>query len=138
MSAMDFSLTLPQMLQRQAQQRPQAVALRQKEFGIWQPITWSDYFARAGHVGLGLKALGLSDGGHVGVLSENRLEWVLSQMGAGLVGAVTVGVYPTSPSNEVAYVLEHADVEVVVCEDQEQTDKVLEARAQLPRLKKSW
>ncbi len=69
------------------------------------------------------------------MISENRVEWVLAQMGAGLVGAVTVGVYPTSPTNEVAYVLGHADVEIVVCEDQEQTDKVLAALPELPRLK---
>ncbi|HAJ12027.1 MAG TPA: long-chain fatty acid--CoA ligase, partial [Comamonadaceae bacterium] len=66
----------------------------------------------------------------------NRIEWVLAQMGAGLIGAITVGVYPTSPSPEVAYVVGHADIEIVVCEDQEQTDKVLEALPQLPRLKK--
>jgi long-chain acyl-CoA synthetase len=70
------------------------------------------------------------------VLAENRVEWVLSQLGAGLVGAVTVGVYPTSPTVEVAYVLEHADAEIVVCEDQEQSDKVLEARDRLPRLRR--
>ncbi len=69
------------------------------------------------------------------MISENRVEWVLAQMGAGLVGAVTVGVYPTSPSNEVAYVVGHADVEVVVCEDQEQADKVLDALPSLPRLR---
>ena len=70
------------------------------------------------------------------MLSENRVEWVLAQLGAGLVGAVTVGVYPTSPTIEVAYVLGHADAEIVVCEDQEQSDKVLEARDRLPRLRK--
>ena len=127
--------TLPQMLRQHAQARGAAVAIRQKDNGIWHPVSWADYHRRAGHVGLGLRALGLSEGGHVGVLSENRLEWVLAQMGAGLIGAVTVGVYPTSPSNEVAYVLAHADVEIVVCEDQEQTDKVLAALPQLPRLK---
>ena len=133
---MDLQLTLPQMLRLQAQRQPHSVAIRQKEFGIWQPLSWTDYEKRAMAVGLGLKALGLSEGGHVGVLAENRLEWVLTQMGAGLVGAVTVGVYPTSPTNEVAYVLAHADAEIVVCEDQEQSDKVLQARAELPRLKR--
>jgi len=127
--------TLPQMLREQARQRPQDIAIRQKDFGIWRPLRWADYHRRACRVGLGLRALGLADGGHVGVISENRVEWVLSQMGAGLIGAVTVGVYPTSPTPEVAYVLAHADVEIVICEDQEQTDKVLEALADLPRLK---
>lgn len=128
-------LTLPQVLRQHAQTQPARVALRQKEHGIWKPLNWADVHRRALHVGLGLRAIGLSEGGHVGVLAENRVEWVLAQLGAGLVGSVTVGVYPTSPSSEVAYVLAHADAEIVVCEDQEQSDKILEARDQLPRLK---
>ncbi|MCM2251881.1 MAG: AMP-binding protein [Ramlibacter sp.] len=128
-------LTLPQMLREQARRQGARIAIRQKDFGIWKPLRCDAYFQRACHFGLGLRALGLSEGGHVGVISENRVEWVLAQMGAGLVGAVTVGVYPTSPSPEVAYVVAHADVEVMVCEDQEQTDKVLAARHELPKLR---
>ena len=129
-------LTLPQMLRERARQDAQRVAIRQKDFGIWKPFTWAQYYERSCHFGLGLLALGLPVGGHVGVIAENRIEWVLAQMGAGLVGAVTVGVYPTSPSPEVAYVVGHADISIMVCEDQEQTDKVLEALAELPRLQK--
>jgi long-chain acyl-CoA synthetase len=130
------TFTLPQMLRERARICPDRIAIRQKDFGIWRPFTWADYNRRARHFGLGLRALGLPAGGHVGVISENRIEWVLTQMGTGLVGAVTVGVYPTSPTSEVAYVVGHADIEIMVCEDQEQTDKVLEALDQLPRLKK--
>ncbi|KZE27983.1 long-chain fatty acid--CoA ligase [Chelatococcus daeguensis] len=130
------SLTLPQMLRENARAMPDRLALRQKDLGIWQPITWGGYYSRAAHFGLGLRALGLGEGGHVGILSENRAEWVLAQLGAGLVGAVTIGVYPTSPANEVAYVLGHAGVEIVVCEDQEQTDKVLERLDELPQLRR--
>ena len=130
------SMTLPQMLRERAGTSPERIAIRQKDFGIWKPFTWADYHRRACHFGLGLRALGLPAGGHVGIISENRIEWVLAQMGAGLVGAVTVGVYPTSPTSEVAYVVGHADIEIMVCEDQEQTDKVLEAMDQLPRLRK--
>jgi len=129
-------LTLPQLLRERARTDAQRIAIRQKDFGIWKPFTWAQYHQRASHFGLGLRALGLPAGGHVGVISENRIEWVLAQMGAGLVGAVTVGVYPTSPTNEVAYVVGHADIEVMVCEDQEQTDKLLAALPELPRLKK--
>ncbi len=128
--------TLPQMLREQAQSHGDRLAIRQKDFGIWKPLTWATYFERAAQFGLGLQAMGLGRAGHLGVISENRVEWVLAQMGAGLIGAVTVGVYPTSPTNEVAYVVEHADIEVVVCEDQEQADKVLEAIALLPRLRR--
>ena len=129
-------LTLPQMLRQRAQRDAQRVAIRQKDFGIWKPVTWAQYYQRACHFGQGLQQLGLPAGGHVGVIAENRIEWVLAQMGAGLVGGITVGVYPTSPANEVAYVVGHADIDIMVCEDQEQTDKVLEALSALPRLKK--
>ncbi|NYT57568.1 long-chain fatty acid--CoA ligase [Alcaligenaceae bacterium] len=128
-------LTMPQMLRQQASQIPGRIAIRQKDFGIWRPYTWLEYWQRACHVGMGLNALDVSAGGRVGVLSENRIEWVLSQLGAGTIGAVTVGLYPTSPAAETAYVLDHADVEVVVCEDQEQLEKVLERRHELPSLR---
>jgi long-chain acyl-CoA synthetase len=131
----DYQRTLPQALRHLARTTPERVAIRQKRFGIWKPLTWAAYHDRALRVGLGFVALGVERGAHIGVLAENRIEWVLSQLGAGLVGAVTVGVYPTSPTNEVAYVLGHADAQVVVCEDQEQADKVLDAREQLPALR---
>lgn len=130
------NLTLPQMLRENARTMPERIALRQKDFGIWLPISWAEYDRRARHFGLGLRALGLEQGGHVGILSENRAEWVVAQLGAGMVNAVAIGVYATSPANEVAYVLGHAEVEIVVCEDQEQTDKVLERLEELPRLKR--
>jgi long-chain acyl-CoA synthetase len=129
-------LTLPQMLREQARRNPHGTALRQKDFGIWNPVSWERYYERARHFGLGLMALGLSERGHVGILSENRQEWLFAQLGCGVVRAVAVGVYPTSPPNEIAYVLNHADAEFVVCEDQEQTDKVLEALDELPMLRR--
>jgi long-chain acyl-CoA synthetase len=126
--------TLPQWLRHHANMRPQAIALRQKRFGIWQPTTWAEYWRRARAIGMGLRALRLKQGAHIGIISENRIEWVLAQFGAGAIGAVTVGVYATSPAPEVAYVLEHGDCEIVFCEDQEQADKVLETWNDLPKL----
>ncbi|HZH09746.1 MAG TPA: AMP-binding protein [Microvirga sp.] len=130
------SMTLPQLLRDNAQCMPDRIALRQKDFGIWQPITWAEYYRRARHFGLGLASLGLEPRGHVAILSENRAEWVIAQLGTGLVGGVTIGVYATSPANEVSYVVGHSDAEVVVCEDQEQTDKVLECLHELPKIKR--
>ena len=78
--------------------------------------------------------MGLLPGAHIAVISENRTEWVLAQLGAAVAGLVTVGVYPTSPVNEIAYVLHHSDAQLVICEDQEQADKVLDAIDQLPSL----
>lgn len=135
MESIDLTKTQPQMLREHARLRPHSVAIRQKEYGIWRPLSWSAFYRRARHVGLGYRSLGLPPGGHIAVISENRTEWVLSQLGAGLVGGVTVGVYPTSPVNEIAYVLNHSDAQIIICEDQEQADKVLEASDQLPMLK---
>jgi Long-chain acyl-CoA synthetases (AMP-forming) len=98
-------ITLPQMLRQRAQSDPARVAIRQKDFGIWKPFTWADYHRRASAFALGLSALGVPAGGHVGVLSENRIEWVLAQMGARADRRRHRRVYPTSPSSEVAYVV---------------------------------
>ncbi len=130
------ALTLPQMLREQARRQPDGIAVRQKDFGIWRPVSWAQYWRRACRVGLGLQAAGLSRGGRVAIVAENRLEWLLTQLGAGAVGGVAVGVYATSPAEEMGYVLEHADVELVVCEDQEQTDKVLQVAHRLPLLRR--
>ncbi|EKS41415.1 MAG TPA: long-chain fatty acid--CoA ligase [Afipia sp.] len=129
-------MTLPQALRENARVHPNRVAIRQKKYGIWNPCTWRNYYTRACHIGLGFRALGLSAGGHIGILSENRIEWVLAQLGANIIDVVAVGVYPTSPSNEVAYVLAHSESEIIVCEDQEQVDKVLERRDELPKLRR--
>jgi long-chain acyl-CoA synthetase len=132
------ALTLPQMLREQSKRIPKKLALRQKDFGIWLPYTWKEYYRLARRFGMALLSIGVEPGAKVGILSENKAEWVISQMGAGIVSCITVGVYPTSPTPEVSYVVGHADVEIIVCEDQEQADKILEARAlgELPRIKK--
>jgi long-chain acyl-CoA synthetase len=129
------SLTLPHRLLHWAATRPNAVALRQKDFGIWGPITWSEYASHAQSFGWGLTSLGLARGAHVAVLSENRKEWVFAQLGSAMANMVTVGLYPTSPASEIAYLLQACDAQAVVVEDQEQLDKVLEAKAGLPMLR---
>jgi long-chain acyl-CoA synthetase len=128
-------LPLPQQLQHWAKTRPDEVALRQKELGIWQPVTWSEYEQQSRWFGLGLLQLGLDRGRTVAVLSENCREWVFAQLGTSMVGGVTAGVYPTSPSIEVEYLLALSEAPIIVCEDQEQLDKVLAIRDRLPHLR---
>jgi long-chain acyl-CoA synthetase len=127
-------LPLPQQLRHWAQQRPNDTALRQKNFGIWQAITWAEYEQQSRWFGLGLLQLGLKPGQCMAVLGENNKEWVFAELGAAMVGGITAGVYPTSPAGEVEYLLSLADAPVIVCEDQEQLDKVLEIRARLKGL----
>ena len=126
---------LPQQLQHWARTKPDGVALRQKEHGVWKPVTWAQYEQRSRWFGLGLLQLGLQPGQKLAVLSENREEWVLAQLGTSMVGGITAGVYPTSPAHEVEYLLALSEAPVILCEDQEQLDKVLAVRARLPELR---
>ena len=131
---MQDDLALPQQLLHWARTRPEGVALRQKSHGVWRPVTWAQYAERSRRFGLGLLQLGLQPGQKLAVLSENREEWVFAQLGAAMIGCVTAGVYPTSPAHEIEYLLALAEAPVIVCEDQEQLDKVLEVRERLPAL----
>jgi long-chain acyl-CoA synthetase len=128
------SLPLPQQLQHWAKVRPNDTALRQKKFGIWQTVTWSEYDRQSRCFGLGLIKLGLQRGQTVAVLSENCQEWVIAELGIAMINCVTAGVYPTSPAAEVEYLLALSDAPIVVVEDQEQLDKVLAIRERLPHL----
>jgi long-chain acyl-CoA synthetase len=125
--------TLPKLLRERAGLHPRRVALREKEFGIWQRVGWADYLGHVRRFCLGLVALGVGRGDKVAILSENRREWLYAELGAMAAGAVGVGVYPTSPANEVRYVVDHSEAVAVVAEDQEQVDKVLSV--ELPRLR---
>ncbi len=128
-------LPLPQQLRHWARTRPDDTALRQKTFGVWQAISWAEYERQSRWFGLGLLQLGLQPGQCVAVLGENCREWVYAELGAAMVGAITAGVYPTSPASEVEYLLALAEAPIIVCEDQEQLDKVLGIRHQLPHLR---
>ena len=127
--------TLPRLLRAHARNRPDALALRQKRFGIWNELTWAEYELRVSHFAQGLLALGYGRGDHVAILSENRQEWLIAELGMQMVGAVATGVYPTSPAPEIQHVLDLTESKAIVCEDQEQVDKVLEIKGQLPSLR---
>jgi len=131
----DPEMILPRRLLHWARVRPRAIALRQKEHGIWQAHDWADYARMARGLGRGLIDLGMTPGQHVAILGESRREWVVAQLGTNLAGGVTVGIYPTSPAAEIADLMQRADVAWLVCEDQEQYDKAQEIRASLPDLR---
>ena len=127
--------TLPRLLAARAALHPDAVALREKQFGIWQRVTWKDYLDHVRKACMGFVSLGLSRGDKVAILSENRREWLYAELAAMSAGAVGVGVYPTSPSNEVQYVVDHSGATLVLAEDQEQVDKILEVGDRLPSVR---
>jgi long-chain acyl-CoA synthetase len=126
--------TLPRRLVELAAARPDEIALQEKRYGIWHPTPWAAYAARVRDFACGLATLGVGRGDAVGVLGDNRPEWLIAELAAHCLGAAVVGLDPASAGDEVARVLELAEVRVVVAEDQEQVDKLAALRARLPRL----
>ncbi|RJF69037.1 long-chain fatty acid--CoA ligase [Deinococcus cavernae] len=123
--------TIPQLLAERARLSPNGVALRHKEFGIWNETTNLTYLERAREVAAGLHALGVGRGDKVAVLAENIPEWVFMEVGAQALGAISVGVYQSSVASEVKYVVDYTDAVVVLAQDEEQVDKLLEYRHEL-------
>jgi long-chain acyl-CoA synthetase len=127
--------TFPKLLVRNARTMPDKVALREKEFGIWQSFTWRQYHDQVREFSLGLVALGLQPGENVAIIGENRPEWVMSEIAAQACGAASVGLYQDSNLADVAFVIDHCDASVVVAEDQEQVDKILDLLEKLPKVR---
>ena len=128
-------LTLPKLLAERVRHAPGRVALREKEFGIWQGITWAEYGERVRAVCLGLAALGFGRADKIAVISDNRPEWLFSELGAQAAGGVSVGIYQDSLPHQIRYVIDHSDASIVHVENQEQCDKVLEVLDELPRVR---
>ena len=126
--------TLPACLLRHARERPGDVALRKKDMGRWQEWTWAEYEQRVARVAAGLRACGVEPGDRIAIQSENRPEWLVADVAAQAIGAVVVGVYPTSPAAELEYLMRHSGSKLLIAEDEEQVDKALAVRADLPDL----
>ncbi|MBX2839715.1 MAG: AMP-binding protein [Gammaproteobacteria bacterium] len=128
--------SLPAYLIRNSQIYPERVAMRHKDFGIWKEYTWRDLYQEIQSFSLGLTELGLTSGDKVAIVGGNRpkMYWTFAAVQA--LGAVPVPVYADSVAEEMKYVLNHAEVRVAVCQDQEQVDKVLSIKDGLTRLDK--
>ncbi len=127
--------TFPKLLVRNALTIGKRVAMREKEFGIWQSFTWQEVHDHVRDFSLGLAALGVGPGDKVAIIGDNRPEWVWSELAAQAAGAASVGLYQDSNVAEVAYVIDHCDASVVVAEDQEQVDKILDMLPKLPKVR---
>ncbi|MFB9263438.1 AMP-dependent synthetase/ligase [Bradyrhizobium erythrophlei] len=125
----DAAITIPQMLRQRAAMHGDALALREKDYGIWNPYSWGHYYETARAVALGLLSLGIKPGDRVAIAGENTPEWFYADLGTQMIGAVAVGIYPTNPWVELQYIVKHSGARIVVTGDQEQTDKVLDAIA---------
>jgi long-chain acyl-CoA synthetase len=123
------AITIPQLLRKRAELHGDKLALREKDFGIWNRYSWSHYYETARSVALGLLSLGLKPGDRVAIAGEDTPEWFYADLGTQMIGAIAVGIYPTNPWVELQYIVRHSGSRVVITGDQEQTDKVLDAIA---------
>ena len=126
--------TLPRLLRRNAQSMSDRPAIREKTLGIWQTFTWAEYRRQVDEFALGLAARGFRRGDKLAVIGDNRPRLYWAQLAAQSLGGIAVPVYQDAIASEMAYVLHHAEIRVVVAEDQEQVDKVLSLKARLPDL----
>jgi long-chain acyl-CoA synthetase len=123
------AITIPQLLRKRAELHGDKLALREKDFGIWNRYSWSHYYETARSVALGLLSLGLKPGDRVAIAGEDTPEWFYADLGTQMIGAIAVGIYPTNPWVELQYIVRHSGSRVVITGDQEQTDKLLDAIA---------
>jgi long-chain acyl-CoA synthetase len=127
--------TLPRLLKRNAEERAGAPAMREKSMGIWRTLSWSGYYGLVRDFALGLAALGFKRGSVLAVIGDNRPRLYAAQLAAQCLGGTPVPLYQDAAGEELVYVLEHAEAEIVVAEDQEQLDKILSIRDRLPKLR---
>jgi long-chain acyl-CoA synthetase len=128
--------TIPKLFLRNVREHGHRVALREKDLGIWKRVTWNDYFEHVRDFATGLKALGFEPGDKVSILGDNCCEWLYADMAAQSLHGIAVGIYPTDVASQVKYILKNSDSKFVVARDQEQVDKVLQVKNELPLLKK--
>jgi len=129
--------TLPQTLEKQANVLgSERIAIREKNFGIWQAYTWTDYLEYTKKVALGLAALGLKRGSTLGIITNNHPEWLFTELGAQSLGAITLNLFTSAVAKELAFGLGRVQAQYVIAEDQEQVDKLLEVKEELSFVKK--
>jgi long-chain acyl-CoA synthetase len=128
--------TVPEVFWNAVAQRAGAVWLREKELGLWKAWTWRDAGQAVREIAMGLVALDFQPGDCASILSNTTVDWVLGDLGILSAGGVSNGIYPTDAASQVQYLCEDSRTVVLFVEDDEQLDKALEVRAQLPRLRK--
>ncbi|MEL6648085.1 MAG: AMP-binding protein [Pseudomonadota bacterium] len=126
--------TFPKLMGENARRFADKPAFRVKEYGIWQSWTWKSANADMRHLALGLIDLGIGEGDHVAIIGANRPELYIAMYAVSAAGAVPVPLYQDAVAEEMAYVLEHCGAKLAICQDQEQVDKVLDIKDDLPNL----
>ena len=117
--------TLPKLLGHNAKNYPNEIALREKKFGIWKSKNWDEYNTNVKQIAFGMMALGLTKGDVVGLIGDNRPDWVAGQIAIHAIGAVSIGLYRDVLEEELEYLINYSEAKAVFVEDEEQVDKFL-------------
>jgi long-chain acyl-CoA synthetase len=126
--------TFPKVVQLNAAERPREVAIREKQYGIWQSFTWTEYLARARRIALGLAALGFQRDDKTAIVGDNRPRLYWAMLATQALGGIPVPLYQDAIEGELEYVVDHAEARFAVVEDQEQVDKLLNIKPRCPHL----
>ena len=126
--------TFPKILRDNSHVYKGKPSIREKEYGIWQPISWDNFFNKALLLADGFRKKGLKRTDKIAIIGDNRPNLYLSIAAAQILGAVPVPCYQDSVADEIQYILEHAEVKIAIVENQEQVDKLLEIKKRLPLL----
>jgi long-chain acyl-CoA synthetase len=126
--------TFPKLVRINAQRMPRKVAVREKDYGIWQSWTWNEYYAEARLIALGLASLGFTRGDRTAIVGDNRPELYWAVVATQALGGVPVPLYQDSIEREIGYIIDHSEARFAVAEDQEQVDKLLQVKRDCPRL----
>ncbi|MEJ5992750.1 AMP-binding protein [Ramlibacter sp. PS3R-8] len=126
--------TFPRLLLQHAAHRPAAAAMREKEYGIWQALSWAELARMVDHLACGMHQAGLRRGEHMVVVGTNRPRLYATMLAAQALGAIPVPLYQDAAATECVFPINNAEVRFALAEDQEQVDKLLEIRPQCPQL----
>ena len=127
--------TFPKILRHNAKQWPTEIAMREKEFGIWNEFNWTEYNNRVKWMALALRKLGVNPKDAIALLGDNRPEWVWGEIAAHAMGCYSIGIFQDSLHAEVVYLLNKSNATVVIAEDEEQCDKLLDLGDEIPDVK---
>lgn len=113
------------LIVKNANEMPDVVAMREKRYGVWKPMTWREFQSNVQRFALGLRALGFEDGNNLAIIGDNKPEWVIAEFGCMAAGGLPTGAYPDSLAEEVEYLISYSEARFLVVRDQEQVDKIL-------------
>lgn len=128
--------TIPKIIKHNSEKWGDRIGIAKKDFGIWQTYTWREYYEKVKYLSLGLISLGLEPGDRVCIIGDNEPEWFWGEFATQAAGGIPTGIFVDSIPSEVKYIAEHSDAKFAIVNDQEQTDKFLQIKDELPLLKK--